>query len=86
MTKIILVKTKTCVYCPTASAIWKDLHQHYKFDYEEVDATTPKGQELVMKFMIMAVPTTIIEKDGKQSVAFVGLPRKEKAAELVKGG
>lgn len=86
MIKITLVKTKTCVYCPAASRMWNELRQQYKFDYEEVDATTPKGQELVMKFAIFAVPTTIIERDGKQSVAFMGLPNKERAVDLVKGG
>lgn len=85
MIKITLVKTKWCVYCPVASRMWNELRQQYNFDYEEVDAATPKGQELVMKFSIMAVPTTLIEKNGKQSVAFMGLPLKERAVELVKG-
>lgn len=83
MTKVILVKTQHCVYCPTASRLWNELKTEYRFDYEEVDAATPKGQDLVVKFNIMAVPTTIIEKNGKQSVAFVGIPPKEKAVQVV---
>ena len=86
MTKVILLKTKTCVYCPAAAGLWKDLKNQYNFDYEEIDATTPKGQELVTKFSVMAVPTTIIEKNGKQSVAFIGIPQKERAVQILRGG
>ena len=85
MTKVTLVKTKTCVYCPTASRLWKELGSSYKFDYEEVDAATPKGQQLASKFMIMAVPTSIIEdKNGKTNV-IVGVPNRDKAIQAVKG-
>ncbi|MBI4009721.1 MAG: thioredoxin family protein [Candidatus Aenigmarchaeota archaeon] len=85
MTKVILLKTRTCIYCPATSRLWQDLKNQYNFDYEEIDATTPKGQELVMKFSIMAVPTTIIERNGKQSVAFVGIPPREKAVQVIGG-
>ena len=77
MIKVILLKTKTCVYCPAASRLWSTLREQYNFDYEEIDATTPKGQELVMKFSIMAVPTTIIDN----KVEFIGLPSREKIIE-----
>jgi len=79
MKKVQLVFTKTCMYCGPTKAIWHDLQKKYKFEYEEVDAETPKGQQLVQKFMIMAVPTTIV--DGK--VVFTGLPNRGKAEELV---
>ena len=80
MTKVTLVFTKTCQYCPTAKALWKSLQKQYGFDYEEVDAISPKGQELVMKFSIMAVPTSIID-DGKNVI--VGIPSKEKAIQAI---
>ncbi len=80
MKEVILVKTKWCPYCPSASALWKELKKNYKFDYKEIDASTPEGQELVSKYNIMAVPTTII--DGK--VAFVGVPSREKAEQALK--
>jgi glutaredoxin len=80
MVKVTLVKTKTCVYCPTASKLWQDLNKSENFEYEEVDAMSEKGQELVSKYSIMSVPTTII--DGK--VTFVGIPDKAKALEAVK--
>jgi len=77
MVKVQLVYTKNCVYCPSAKQLWKELQNQYNFDYEEVDATTPKGQELVMKFSIMAVPTTIVDN----KVEFIGLPSREKIIE-----
>lgn len=80
MTDVILVKTKTCPYCPSASKLWHDLQKEAKFDYKEVDAQSPEGQELVSKFEIMAVPTTIID----DNVAFVGVPDKSKAVAAVK--
>jgi thioredoxin 1 len=79
MKKVQLVYTKACAYCPAAKALWKELQKKHKFDYEEVDAVSPKGQELVQKFGIMSVPTTVI--DGK--VEFIGVPSKEKAEEKV---
>ena len=60
MVKVTLVTTKTCVYCPTAKKIWNELKQKNNFDYEEVDATSPQGQQIVQRFGIMSVPTTII--------------------------
>ena len=79
MRKVQLVFTKTCVYCGPTKAIWHDLQKKFKFEYEEIDAETEKGQILVQKFKIMAVPTTII--DGK--VRFIGLPNRSKAEEFV---
>lgn len=82
MVKVTLVTTKTCIYCPTAKKIWSELKQTNNFDYEEVDATSPKGQQIVQQFGIMSVPTTII--DGR--VEFIGIPDKNKAITLVKNG
>jgi len=79
MKKVQLVFTKTCVYCGPTKAIWHDLQKKYKFEYEEIDAETEKGQQLVQKFNIMAVPTTIVDN----RVAFIGLPNKMRAEELV---
>ena len=78
--KVQLVYTKTCLYCGPTKAIWHDLQKKYKFEYEEINAETPKGQQLVEKFQIMAVPTTIV--DGR--VQFIGLPNRSRAEDLVK--
>lgn len=80
----MLVKTQFCVYCPSASMLWKELQKEYKFEYEEIDAATPKGQDLVMKFNIMAVPTNIIETNGKTNV-ILGLLNRDKAIKAISG-
>ena len=80
MTKVTVVYTKSCPYCPAAKALWKSLQKELKFDYEEVDAVSPKGQQLVEKFGIMAVPTSIVD-DGKDVI--VGVPSKDRAVKAV---
>ena len=80
MKKVQLVYTKTCVYCPSAKALFKDLQKKYKFDYKEVDAVSPEGQKLCQKFSIMSVPTIIID----DKVGFIGVPSKDKAEAAVK--
>lgn len=79
MHKVTVVTTKSCPYCPSAKKLWQDLKKTHKFEYEEVDAMSEKGQDLVGRFGIMSVPTTII--DGK--VKFTGVPDKKKAVEAV---
>ncbi|MBI2545510.1 MAG: thioredoxin family protein [Candidatus Aenigmarchaeota archaeon] len=81
MVKVQLVYTKSCVYCPAAKSLFKDLKKQHKFEYEEVDAMSPEGQKLVSKYMIMAVPTIIV--DGK--VKFTGVPSRDKALAAVTG-
>jgi len=81
MKKVQLVYTKTCVYCPSAKAMWRDLQKKHKFEYQEIDAVSEEGQKLVQKFMIMAVPTTIIDN----KVAFIGVPNKDKAEAALSG-
>ena len=80
MKKVQLIYTKSCVYCPQTKALFKELNQKHKFDYEEIDAESSEGQKLVQKFDIMSVPTIIIDS----KVAFVGLPTRERAEAAVK--
>jgi hypothetical protein len=56
----------------------------YDFKYQEIDGTSPRGQKLIRDLSIMSVPTTIIEYNGVKKVAFVGVPQREKAIELIK--
>jgi glutaredoxin len=81
MVKVTVVTTKACPFCPVTKNLWRELKKQYTFDYEEVDASTDKGQELAKKFDIRSVPTTIID----DKVAFIGVPPKEKAIAAVKG-
>lgn len=80
MKKVILVYTKWCSHCPAAKQLWKSLQKEYKFDYKEVDAESSEGQKIAERFMIMSVPTTIINN----KIAFVGMPDKTKAIEAVR--
>ena len=81
MVKVQLVYTKTCVYCPATKAMFKDLKKQYKFDYEEIDATSTEGQKLAAKYSIMAVPTIIVDN----KVMWVGTPQKDKVIAVVGG-
>jgi thiol-disulfide isomerase/thioredoxin len=81
MVKVILLTTLSCPYCPLAEKVWRELKKKYDFEFEVVDAMTPKGKELVKKFNIMAVPTTIIRyNSGKEEIGFIGVPSLEEAA------
>lgn len=79
MVKVTIVTTKSCVYCPTAKRLWQEIKKNHRFDYEEVDALSEKGQDIVARHGIMSVPTTLV--DGK--VAFIGIPDKNKAVAAV---
>ena len=79
MVKVTILTTKSCPYCPSAKKLWQDIRKGRKFEYEEVDALSEKGQELVARHGIMSVPTTLI--DGK--VMFTGVPDKNKAVAAV---
>lgn len=83
MVKVTILTTKSCVYCPTAKRIWAEVKKEKDFDYEEVDALSEKGQQIVERYGIMSVPTTLIEKNGRTEVAFVGVPDKQKAISKV---
>ena len=80
MAKVQVIYTQMCPHCPAAKELFRDLKKGYKFDYEEIDAMTEKGQELVNKHRIMSVPTVIINN----KVAFIGVPPKEKAIAAIK--
>ena len=60
--------------------IRKMLRKEVEFEFKIVNATSPEGVELVRKFNIVAVPTSIVD----DQIAFVGVPEKNKALELLK--
>jgi glutaredoxin len=82
MVKVTVLTTKTCPVCPSAKRLWHDVQKDHKFDYEEVDAMSEKGRDIVERYGIISVPTTLI--NGKP--AFTGVPNKEKAIAAVTGG
>ena len=77
--KVTVVTTKSCPYCPSAKRVWQEVKKEHSFEYEEVDAMSPEGQDLVGRLGVMTVPTTII--NGK--IAFTGVPDKKKAIQAV---
>jgi glutaredoxin len=79
MTKVTLLTTKSCPVCPSAKKLWSDLKKYKDFEYEEIDALSPEGQNLVERFGIMSVPTTLV--NGKPM--FTGVPDRKKAEAVV---
>ena len=79
MNSVVLVKASWCPVCPQAEALWKSLAESHSFDYREVDIASDEGKDLVAKYSIMSVPTTIID----DKVAFLGVPDKKEAIDLI---
>lgn len=75
MVKVILVTSNWCHFCPTTKKLWKDIKLDHDFEYEEIDFDSPEGENIVDKYSISSVPTTIIN----DKIAFVGIPDKDKA-------
>lgn len=50
-----------CVHCAAAKEVFEELKPRYpEMEIEEVDATTPKGMELVSQYSILASPGIVI--------------------------
>ncbi len=61
MISIQLVSTPGCTHCEEVRKVLDELKPKYpSMQVEEIDATTEKGMELVVKYSIMASPGTII--------------------------
>lgn len=80
-----MITTKQCPKCPMAKIFWRELKDEYKFDYEELDSASEKGQIHVGNFSIMSIPTAIVEVDGKEPVLFIGTPSRKRALEAIIG-
>jgi glutaredoxin len=81
MVKVTVLTAKTCAICPSAKRFWAEMKKDHKFDYEEVDAMSDKGKDLIERHGIFSVPTTLIDN----RVAFTGVPNKEKAVAALNG-
>jgi glutaredoxin len=61
MINIQIITTEGCHQCAKAKELFKELQPKYPdMQIEEIDATTPKGTELVGKHGIFASPGIII--------------------------
>lgn len=61
---LTLVTKEGCVHCAQTKEILKKIKPEYlDLVVDEVDMTTPKGQELIAKYSIMASPGIIINDE-----------------------
>ena len=75
MEEVLLLTHKGCPVCPVVQSFWEDLQKSCDFDYKRLEVYTPEGLQLIRKYNIRSVPTTLIN----QKVEFVGVPDRAKA-------
>lgn len=64
MIKLTLVTREGCVHCAQTKEILKKIKPEFpELAIEEIDMTSPKGQELIAKYSIMASPGIIINDE-----------------------
>lgn len=64
MINLTLVTREGCVHCAQTKEILKKIKPEYpELAVEEIDMTTPKGQELISKYGIMSSPGIIINDE-----------------------
>ncbi len=64
MIKLQLLTTVGCSHCAAAKVVLEEIKPDFpNLEIEEVDMTTPEGQELLAKFMIMSSPGVIINDE-----------------------
>ncbi len=58
---LTLVTREGCVHCAQTKELLKKLQPEYpELVVEEIDMTTPQGQELISKYSIMSSPGVIV--------------------------
>lgn len=78
--KVIDFSASWCFPCKLQLPIIEKLEKKYKkVKFEKIDIDSDR--EMAMKFGIRAVPTVIVEKDGKEVNRFVGVTAEK---ELIK--
>ncbi len=80
MTNVVLLTARWCSICRSARSFWRDLKGSDDFEYEEVDAESKRGMQLIERYSIASVPTSII--DGR--VLLYGVPIHEEVEKLLK--
>lgn len=77
MSKVVLMDffAEWCGPCKMQDPIIEELKKKFgdKVEFRKVDVDT--NQELAIKYMIHAVPTLILEKDGEVFKRYVGVTR-----------
>lgn len=62
--EVIFITTPNCAHCAEVKKILEKLKSEFEnLDVKEINATTSEGQELVLKYGIMASPGIIIDNE-----------------------
>lgn len=77
--KLEVFTSKTCPHCPSAVAVAQKVKEQLgdELDFQHLDVD--ENMDKVREYMIMSVPTIVI--DGK--VAFIGAPTGEELLEAI---
>jgi thiol-disulfide isomerase/thioredoxin len=76
--RILLFVSSSCVRCPSAERIVKEVvpeYSGYRVTFEKIRMKTDRGKELFSRFGIMAVPTILmLGENGGETKRIVGTP------------
>lgn len=79
--KLQLISSPGCHICVEVKKIIEEIKPKFPdLEVEEIDMTTPKGQEMISKYAIMVSPGVVIEDE----LFSVGGVNKDKLAEKLK--
>lgn len=81
MTKIIVFTLPSCVNCPKAKELCKDVANETKCEYNEIDISTPDGEIEGLMHGVLSTPSIAI--DGEVMFRSV-VPTREEVIEEVK--
>ncbi len=79
MTSVVLLTGRWCSFCPSTKEFWRELKTSHDFEYEEVDAESERGSQLIERYSIASVPTSIIN----ERVLLRGVPIREQVETLL---
>ncbi|MEK7560172.1 MAG: thioredoxin family protein [Patescibacteria group bacterium] len=64
MIELVEIMVLGCIECKKFKDWWEKNSQNFKnINFQEIDATTPKGQEMVLKYKIFSSPGIIINDE-----------------------
>ena len=75
-----------CGPCKMAEPVLEELSEAYKDKVLIAKINVDENQELVSKFGIMSIPTTVLFREGKETGRQVGFSGKNAFEELMKKG
>jgi len=82
---LILFKSKTCSQCIRVEAVFNSAVELFKDKIKSETIDITENVNAAVENGIMAVPSILIFKDGKEAKRLTGLVSKEKLEETIKG-